>query len=67
MSKSPTFPIKPLGEVLQQADLILTAQVEFALQQQKETKTERLQTILASRGWLKQQTADFLWNSYKRY
>jgi tetratricopeptide (TPR) repeat protein len=54
-----SFRIKPLGKVLQKAGLISTAQVELALQQQMETKNMRLGAILASRGWLKQETADF--------
>ncbi|MCX7595215.1 MAG: tetratricopeptide repeat protein [Fischerella sp.] len=54
-----SFPIKPLGQVLQQADLISTTQIEIALQEQTQAKNVRIGQIFASRGWLKQETADF--------
>ena len=57
MSKSPL--IKPLGTVLQQADLVSEAQVEVALQDKAYYPELCFGEILASRGWLKQQTADF--------
>lgn len=51
--------MKPLGQVLQQADLISSEQVEIALKEQTEAAGLRLGEILASHGWLKQKTADF--------
>ncbi|NMF66425.1 hypothetical protein [Brasilonema octagenarum] len=56
---SEIFCIKPLGEVLQLADLISIAQIEFALQEQIQNKNMRLGEILALQGWIKQETADF--------
>ena len=55
---------KPLGEVLIEAGLITASQIEFALQQQSQSK-RRIGEILASHNWIKQQTADFFaeqWN-----
>ncbi|MBO3462058.1 tetratricopeptide repeat protein [Aetokthonos hydrillicola Thurmond2011] len=57
MSKS--IYIRPLGKVLQQADLISNAQTEVALRDQSQSKNLRIGEILALRGWLKQETADF--------
>ncbi|MFN6568140.1 tetratricopeptide repeat protein [Dendronalium sp. ChiSLP03b] len=51
--------MKPLGKVLQQADLISSEQVEIALKEQTQFAGLRLGEILASHGWLKQETADF--------
>ncbi|WP_242045427.1 MULTISPECIES: tetratricopeptide repeat protein [unclassified Calothrix] len=51
--------MKPLGKVLQQADLISSEQVEMALQEQSQITGLRLGEILALHGWLKQETADF--------
>jgi tetratricopeptide (TPR) repeat protein len=51
--------MKPLGKVLQQADLISSEQVEIALKEQTQVAGMRLGEILASHGWLKQETADF--------
>ncbi len=56
---SKLFPIKPLGQVLQQADLISSTQIELALQEQTQAKSMRLGDILVMRGWLKQETVDF--------
>ena len=49
---------KPLGEVLIEAGLITANQIEFALQQQSQSK-RRIGEILASHNWIKQQTANF--------
>ena len=54
----PTVPIKPLGKVLQQADLVSAAQIEVALQDQSFSQLP-IGEILALRGWVKQETADF--------
>ncbi|BAZ02037.1 hypothetical protein NIES37_60450 [Tolypothrix tenuis PCC 7101] len=51
--------MKPLGKVLQQADLISSAQIEIALQEQTQYAGVRIGEILVSHGWLKQETADF--------
>ena len=47
-----------LGEILQAADLITTAQIEVALQNQQYYQL-RLGEILALHGWLEQDTIDF--------
>lgn len=57
MSKFITF--KPLGEILQEASLITTPQLEVALRDQMYYEDMRLGEILALRGWIKQDTADF--------
>lgn len=57
MSKFITF--KPLGEILQEAGLITTPQLEVALRDQLYYEDMRLGEILALRGWIKQDTADF--------
>ncbi|MBD2436615.1 tetratricopeptide repeat protein [Nostoc sp. FACHB-110] len=51
--------MKPLGKLLQQADLVSSEQVEIALQEQTQVAGMRLGEILALHGWLKQETADF--------
>ncbi len=55
---NPIFLAK-LGEMLQQAHLVTPAQIEEALQEQVRQPQSRLGEILARRGWLKQETADF--------
>jgi hypothetical protein len=64
MSKSDTlFPRlllhQRLGELLHKADLISQAQIEVALHDQQQHIEMRFGEILALRGWLKQETADF--------
>jgi uncharacterized protein YjbI with pentapeptide repeats len=49
---------KPLGELLIEAGLISAIQLELALQDQEEEKL-KVGEILAMRGWIKQETADF--------
>jgi uncharacterized protein YjbI with pentapeptide repeats len=49
---------KPLGELLIEAGLISAIQLELALQDQKQEKL-KIGEILAMRGWIKQETADF--------
>ena len=51
--------IKPLGVVLQQAGLVSEQQVKVALQDQAHWSELRLGEIMALRGWLKPETADF--------
>jgi hypothetical protein len=50
---------KPLGSILQEADLVSSAQIEVALKDQKDYRELKIGEILALRGWLKQETADF--------
>ncbi|MEM7591507.1 MAG: hypothetical protein AAF383_08300 [Cyanobacteria bacterium P01_A01_bin.83] len=57
MSKFITF--KPIGEILQEAGLITNPQLELALRDQNYYEDLRLGEILALRGWIKQDTADF--------
>ncbi|MEL7007811.1 MAG: hypothetical protein AAFY50_13070 [Cyanobacteria bacterium J06648_1] len=57
MSKFITF--KPIGTILQEADLITPPQLEVALRDQTYYEDMRLGEILALRGWIKQDTADF--------
>jgi hypothetical protein len=56
---SNTFIVQPLGIVLKQADLISSPQLQLALQDQSCYQEMRIGEILALRGWLKQETADF--------
>ncbi|MBD2514165.1 tetratricopeptide repeat protein [Nostoc sp. FACHB-973] len=51
--------MKPLGKVLQQADLISSEQVEIALKEQIQLAELSLGEILVLHGWLKQETVDF--------
>ena len=57
MSKFITF--KPIGEILQEAGLITSPQLEVALRDQIYYQEMRLGEILALRGWVKQDTTDF--------
>lgn len=57
MSKFITF--KPIGEILQEAGLITSPQLEVALRDQIYYQDMRLGEIMALRGWIKQDTADF--------
>ena len=57
MSKFITF--KPIGEILKEADLITSPQLEVALRDQIYYEDMRLGEILSLRGWIKQDTADF--------
>ena len=57
MTKFITF--KPIGEILQEAGLITSPQLEVALRDQTYYQDMRLGEILALRGWIKQDTADF--------
>jgi hypothetical protein len=57
---------RPLGMTLVDAGLIHLAQLQVALEDQKAYVNFRLGEILALRGWLKQETADFFaqeWNT----
>ena len=50
---------QPLGEILELANLVSTAQIQIVLQDQKENQHLRIGELLAKRGWLKQKTANF--------
>ena len=64
MSKFITF--KPIGETLQEAGLITSPQLEVALRDQTYYEDMRLGEILALRGWIKQDTADFFVREWYR-
>jgi hypothetical protein len=49
----------PLGAILEEAALVSHAQIEVALRDQMYYTDLKLGEILALRGWLKQETADF--------
>lgn len=57
MSKFITF--KPIGEILTEAGLITKPQLEVALRDQIYNDNMLLGEILALRGWIEQDTADF--------
>lgn len=61
MSQDFLFSIQPklLGVILQEASLISTPQIQLALRDQTYYPDLRLGEIIAMRGWLKQETADF--------
>ena len=51
---------KPLGQLLNEAGLISAQQIELALREQIVNNPDtRIGEILASKGWINQQTADF--------
>ena len=56
---SETIYIKPLGKLLQDASLISEAQLQVAVYDRHNYQDMRLGEILASRGWIEQDTADF--------
>ncbi len=51
--------IKPLGKILQEADLISLFQLESALENQIQNPNLRIGEILAQKGFIKPKTADF--------
>jgi pSer/pThr/pTyr-binding forkhead associated (FHA) protein len=53
------FPLKLLGSILQQAELVSGSQIEIALRDQIQSNQMKIGEILALRGWIKQETADF--------
>lgn len=50
---------KRLGEILREADLVSLVEIEKALQYQDKYSFMRLGEILATQGWIEQETADF--------
>lgn len=61
---SNTFASEPLGLVLQKADLISAEQIDIALSAQKKADNRKIGEILADKGWIKQETADFFAQSW---
>ncbi len=51
--------VQPLGEILKDAGLITAPQIEVALHDQTYYQDMRFGEILALRGWIKSDTADF--------
>ncbi len=51
---------QPLGSYLMEAGLITSAQVAVALNDQKIMDGMRFGEVLVARGWIKQQTLDFM-------
>ncbi|MGF1539592.1 MAG: tetratricopeptide repeat protein [Pleurocapsa sp.] len=54
-----TLIVKPLGLVLQKADLISPEQVKIALEERNNLPDRRIGEIMVLKGWIHQQTADF--------
>lgn len=52
-------PSKMIGEILQEAGLISSQQINIALEVQRQCVALRIGEILAIKGWLKQETVDF--------
>ncbi|PZD73706.1 hypothetical protein C1752_01527 [Acaryochloris thomasi RCC1774] len=65
MSKTATVSDQRLGAVLQQAGLVSARQVEIALKEQQHFKL-RIGELLALRGWLRQESADFFAEEWPR-
>jgi hypothetical protein len=55
---------KPLSNLLLEADLVSSAQLEVALRDQTIYADLRLADILALRGWIKSETVDFFTNQW---
>jgi len=53
-------PVKRLGCYLTEAGLITQAQIDVALNDQKIMDDMRFGEVLVARGWIKQQTLDYL-------
>jgi hypothetical protein len=62
---SPIYKPKPIGLILQEADLITPAQIEVALQDQQYFQLP-FGEILALHGWIRQETADFFVEEWPR-
>lgn len=57
---------KPIGQILQEAGLINTAQLNVALANKKLYPHLKLGEIVVLHGWLKQETADFFAEEIKQ-
>ena len=52
--------VKPLGSILQEADLVSASQIKMALRQQAQSNNKiKIGEILVLRGWIKRETANF--------
>jgi hypothetical protein len=58
--------MKPLGELLNDAGLITTPQIEVALRDQMYYQDMKIGEILALRGWIEQRTVDFFAEEWLR-
>ncbi len=54
--------VRPLGSYLIEAGLLTNAQVDVALNDQLMVEDMRFGEVLVARGWIKQQTLDYLIN-----
>lgn len=63
--KSKAFINQPLEEILQRASLVSAAQVEEALREQSQQQEPKLGEIMAKKGWIKPETADFFVNHWQ--
>jgi hypothetical protein len=52
--------VRPLGSYLIEAGLLTSAQVDVALNDQNIVEDMRFGEVLVARGWIKQQTLDYL-------
>ena len=55
----PRVQIRPIGEILREADLVSAYQLDLALQDRENFPHLRLGEIMAMRGWIDPRTADF--------
>ena len=60
------FPQKLIGEILREAGLISSPQLQTALKTQIKYSDFRLGEIIVSQGWLQQKTIDFLVDVFSR-
>jgi hypothetical protein len=60
-----TLIIKPIGEILREAGLIHSGQVQVALMEQAVHDNLKLGEILALHGWISPLTADFFGDKFK--
>ena len=65
-SEMTEFEVKKIGDILREAGLVSIHQLDLALKDQANFPNLRLGEILAMRGWIKSETADFFvqnWSS----
>ena len=69
MERVNVSPQKPkfrlIGEILQAADLISANQIAIALEEQSKNPGKKIGEILASKGWIRQETVDFFAQEWK--
>ena len=61
-----TIETQPLGEILQEAALISSGQVEVALMEQSNYHQLRIGEILALHGWIAEKTVNFFADTFPR-